>query len=190
MKTSTTCGVLFLLLGLNLLSACSDDKSQQTHNQATEMRVVQTTETPPSLAQDKGTECQYSDTTFIYNNQSYNVRDAIALMNHIHSCQKVGKYLAIDGHINPRVGGFVLFNTQTLEFEKSFVGNEFIFYQDDISTLVYIDNNQIYNYQEEVVATLPEDGLWALTFSPDGKEVLATDRENTHKTPLRFAFKR
>ena len=186
----TTGGVLFLLLGLHFLSACSDNTSFQTHNQPSEIRAAQTTETPPISAQDESEECQYSDTTLIYNNKSYDVRDEIPLINSIQSCQKVGKYFAIDGHINPRIGGYVLFNTQTLKFEKSFAGVEFIFYQDDISTLVYIDNNQIYNYQEEVVAQLPDDGLWELAFSSDGKEVVATDREETHKTPLRFALKR
>ncbi len=141
------------------------------------------------FAQEKSNSCQYKDTIFTYKNKQYDVREIIPLVNSIIDCRIVGKHLVLDGHINPMHGGYFIFNTETLKFDKDIVGSNLIFHSNDISTAIYIDFNKIYNYKGEQIASLPEDGLWELNYSTDGKQIIAIDRENPNKKPLYFSIK-
>lgn len=140
-------------------------------------------------AQEKSNSCQYQGSIFTYQNKQYDVREIIPLVGSINDCKRVGKYLVLEGHINPIHGGYFIFNTETRKFDKDIVGSDLIFHNDDINTAIYIDFNQIYNYKGEAIASLPEDGLWELHYSKDGKQIIANDRENPNKKPLFFQLK-
>ena len=83
----------------------------------------------------------------------------------------------IDGHIGPKNGAFLLFNTETRQFEDEIFGSNFIWYDDDITTAVYAFWNEIYRYDGSLVGTvLMTEGsyLYGLEFAENHSKVNAT----------------
>ena len=119
----------------------------------------------------------FAGTVFTYEDLSYDISDRVPGVNAILSCTKAGKHIVIDGHIGPKNGAFLLFNTETRQFEDEIFGSNFIWYDDDITTAVYAFWNEIYRYDGSLVGTvLMTEGsyLYGLEFAENHSKVKAT----------------
>ena len=119
----------------------------------------------------------FAGTVFTYEDLIYDISDRVPGVNAILSCTKAGKHIVIDGHIGPKNGAFLLFNTETRQFEDEIFGSNFIWYDDDITTAVYAFWNEIYRYDGSLVGTvLMTEGsyLYGLEFAENHSKVKAT----------------
>lgn len=119
----------------------------------------------------------FAGTVFTYEDLIYDISDRVPGVNAILSCTKAGKHIVIDGHIGPKNGAYLLFNTETRQFEDEIFGSNFIWYDDDISTAVYAFWNEIYRYDGSLVGTvLMTEGsyLYGLEFAENHSKVKAT----------------
>ncbi|MGE9984972.1 hypothetical protein [Desulfovibrio sp. SGI.169] len=91
---------------------------------------------------------------FKYGENDYNIRDIVPAINSIMACSAVGKYIVVDGHVNPMWGVYLIFNTETKRFEKGLEGANLIWRDDDISTAVYSSISNIYSYDGKILANI------------------------------------
>ncbi|MGN0425993.1 MAG: M56 family metallopeptidase [Acetatifactor sp.] len=119
----------------------------------------------------------FAGTVFTYEDLIYDISDRVPGVNAILSCTMAGKHIVIDGHIGPKNGAYLLFNTETKQFEDEIFGSNFIWYDDDITTAVYELWNEIYRYDGSLVGTvLMTEGsyLYSLEFAENHSKVRAT----------------
>lgn len=119
----------------------------------------------------------YAGTVFVYEDLFYNISDRVPGVNAILSCTMAGKHVVINGHISPKNGAYLLFNTETKQFEDEIYGSNFIWYDDDITTAVYAFWNEIHRYDGSLVGTvlMTEDSyLYDLEFAENHSKVRAT----------------
>ena len=119
----------------------------------------------------------FAGTVFTYEDLIYDISDRVPGVNAILSCTMAGKHVVIDGHIGPKNGAYLLFNTETKQFEDEIYGSNFIWYDDDITTAVYAFWNEIHRYDGSLVGTvlMTEDSyLYDLEFAENHSKVRAT----------------
>lgn len=100
-----------------------------------------------------GTAPRYEGTTFTYGKNTYDVTQLAPAANAITGCQIVGEHVVVEGHVNPQVGVYLIFNTQTMDFEGELTGTHLICHSDDITTAVYACREEIFDYAGNLLGT-------------------------------------
>jgi len=117
-----------------------------------------------------------SRTMFTYNGTQYDVTQYAPAVNAIMDIHTVGRHMVVEGHVGPKNGVYLIFNTETEEFEQVLSGNNLIWHSDDIHTAVYAFWGDIYTYDETLIGSVTENSpensyVRELSFSSDQKSV-------------------
>lgn len=127
----------------------------------------------------------FQGTIFTYKGRDYDLRDRSQAVNAILSCVPVGKYFVVESHSGPKNAFYSVFNTETEEFEKDFVGVSLIWRDDDLTTAVYAYGAEVFTYDGAVIGRcdLGEDGyICSLTFTGDGVRAAVAHMDGTEET--------
>ncbi len=150
------------------LSGCEDAGELQTKEMQASSQMV-------SESSEFGWD---NKTTFYYKGKAYDMRELDQGINAIEHCEKVGKYIVVDGHVGPHNGIYGIFNTETECFEKMFAGHHLTWHSDDITTAVYGFWNEIYNYDGELIAKCDigqdEGGIRGIEFIEENTKLKVT----------------
>lgn len=159
---------IFLLMVL-LLSACEQRQDfSETDAQEPDDSAVQ-------FSEEK--HFSFERTTFYYDGQSYDVTSRVEAINSILSVVPVGEKIAIECHVGPKNGVYLIFDTVSKSFEADILGNHLIWYHDDITTAVYSFWSDIYSYDGDMIKSydLAEDEfIYDLIFSDDYAQLIVT----------------
>ncbi len=134
----------------------------------------------------------WEGTTFTYGDATYDLTELAPAMNAILACDRVGRDILIEGHINPRVGVYLIYDTEERNFTAQLTGSNLIWQGEDLTTGLYTLQGDILDYTGELVASVDlaeGEYLCALAFSEDGRAVEATvltaaGEERTETIPL------
>ncbi len=111
-------------------------------------------------------------TTFYYNGTSYSLSEIAPAANAITNSIRVGDFIILECHVNPHIGCYEFFNIYSGDFNYEITGTNLIWKNDDLSTAVYSQYNQIYDFWGNLIGSVMEGEVYNLTFSGDN-EVIA-----------------
>ncbi len=118
-------------------------------------------------------EYSWKDRVFTYNGAKYDLADYDTVANAIMDCFQVGDWIVAECHVNPHVSQYLFFSLASGEFEEGITGANLIWQGEDLSTAVYSAWSEIYDYKGHVIGQVQEGEIFDLSFSDDGKYVLA-----------------
>ena len=127
----------------------------------------------------------FQGTVFTWQGKDYDLCQRRPAVNAILSCTPAGKYIVVEGHVGPKNAFYSVFNTETEEFEKDFVGVSLIWRDDDLTTAVYACGAEVFTYDGAVLGrcALGEDGyICGLTFTEDGVRAAVAHVDGTEET--------
>ena len=127
----------------------------------------------------------YQGTVFTWQGKDYDLRDRNQAVNAILSCTPAGKYIVVEGHGGPKNALYSVFNTETGEFEKDFIGVGLIWRDDDLTTAVYACGAEVFTYDGTVIGRcdLGEGGdLSGLRFTETGVRATVLHLDGTEGT--------
>lgn len=107
--------------------------------------------------------------------------------NAITDMLQVGRWIVIEAHVNPHRNLYYLYNLDTREIEKVFLGAHLTWLGDDITTAVYSDMDTLYTFQDQVIGMTDGAEISKITFAPDGKAILVEDFDG-HSYTFEFDF--
>ena len=127
----------------------------------------------------------FQGTVFTWQGKDYDLCQRRPAVNAILSCTPAGKYIVVEGHVGPKNAFYSVFNTETEEFEKDFVGVSLIWRDDDLTTAVYACGAEIRTWDDTVIGRcdLGEDGyLSSLSFTEGGVRATVLHLDGTEET--------
>jgi hypothetical protein len=110
-------------------------------------------------------------TAFIYEGKSYDLREH-GPINAVMSCKPAGRHIVIEGHVNPRNGIYLIFDTKTRSFVRELAGANLIWKGNDVQSCVYSFWADILDWDGNTVASVPLEGreyIRSLSFTTDGR---------------------
>ncbi|MBR2742067.1 MAG: hypothetical protein IKD89_00590 [Clostridia bacterium] len=177
--------IVLAVLFLVSLAACGgQDKSEEPEASPAESAQTEdgADESVPSEAEAASADYGFEGTVFTFDGEDYDMTEIAPPTNAVMSCTEAGKYIVVEGHINPQMGTYAIFNRDTREFESVIYGTNFIWYDDDLTTGVYADRNDICVYDGTVIASLElseREIIYDLSFTDDRSAVNATILDDT-----------
>jgi|GEM_PF-7034958 len=129
------------------------------------------------FADPRGGGYSFTGTVFTYNGVEYDIRDEAPAANAIIGATPVGQYIVVEGHVNPQVGVYCIFDTALERFTNTLAGTNLIWRGGDITTAVYSLGDDIYNYDGLLLAHMTTQGaeyISGLAFSDQGQSLIAT----------------
>ena len=127
----------------------------------------------------------FQGTVFTWQGKDYDLGRRNQAVNAILSCTPAGKYIVVEGHVGPKNAVYSVFNTETGEFEKDFIGVSLIWRDDDLTTAVYACGAEIRTWDDTVIGRcdLGEDGyLSSLSFTEGGVRATILHLDGTEET--------
>ena len=127
----------------------------------------------------------FQGTVFTWQGKDYDLRQRRPAVNAVLSSTPAGKYIVVEGHVGPKNAFYSVFNTETEEFEKDFVGVSLIWRDDDLTTAVYACGMEVFTWDGAVLGRceLGEDGyICGLTFTEDGVRATVLHLDGTEET--------
>ncbi|MCR5250705.1 MAG: hypothetical protein K6E50_08885 [Lachnospiraceae bacterium] len=104
--------------------------------------------------------------------REYDMTEIAPPTNAILSWTRVGDYLVFEGHINPNLGTYSLYDLQKGEFEQVLYGYDLTWQGNDITRSVYADGTKVFDYEGHVVYETDQDRqIIGVEFSGDYKEL-------------------
>ncbi len=179
--------VILTLALLFVFAACSSEKNSdaQESNEAAKQEA-ETSENVVKAVSDtaeqtgkesKPADFGYDGTIFTYDGVDYDMSETAPPTNAVMSCTEAGNNIVVEGHINPNMSSYSIYDKNTREFGNIIYGTSFIWRGDDVSTGVYAAWNEIIKYDGTVIASLDlQEGevIYDLAFSDDYASVNAT----------------
>ncbi len=131
-----------------------------------------------------GQHMNYNGLSFSINDMSFTLGEDIETSsNAITDMEEISdEWILITTHINPHVGQYYLYNNYSGMIENSFTGANLTWIGDDITTAVYSDYTEVYNYKGNVIYTTGSSEVESLEYSKDGFELHITDFEGNKFT--------
>ena len=115
-------------------------------------------------------EFSYEGTDLIYNDSTYPLPEYDGLpTDAIMGCTQVGNYIVVEGHINPHISSYHLFNIDTGNFENVLFGSCLTWYDEDITTLVCSQWGEIYDYRGDVIGRVDGIEISDLSYARKGR---------------------
>ena len=112
-----------------------------------------------------------SGTQFTVNGCVYDMTEYAAGVNAITDMYMVGDWLVVEGHMNPHIGAYCLFDIYGGQVSDTIVGANLTWLGDDITTAVYSAYENVYNIKHHVIYTVGTGEVESLKYSSDGTEV-------------------
>ena len=122
----------------------------------------------------ESTEISCEGTVFSYNGTDYEITERNKLVYSIWGYEKVGKNIIIQGNVGKNAAYYGIFNTETLEFEKDIMASKITYWNDDIYTMVYTIDNEIYDYYDNAingVELTDSEYIYDIYFEKAGKQL-------------------
>lgn len=119
-------------------------------------------------------EISCEGTVFSYNGNDYEITERNKLVYSIWGYEKVGKSIIIEGSVGKNAAYYGIFNTETLEFEKDIMASKITYWDDDIDTMVYSIDNEIYDYDDNAingVELMDSEYIYDIYFEDKGKQL-------------------
>lgn len=112
----------------------------------------ETTDPPPTELPDEPLE----GVIFTYQGKEYALREREAGVNSLMGETQVGTFLVVEGHINPNIAYYGIFDTESETFVKDILGTHLTWREDDITTAAYDvwSDSCIYGYDGQLLAQL------------------------------------
>ncbi len=174
-----------ILAGLFIFAfaACSSDKSEaQDAGEQAAAELTDAAEDASGVSQKMEYDYGFSGTTFTFDGTDYDMSEGAELVNAVVDAVPAGKNIVVEGHINPHMNAYGIFDTEAREFVNYVYGTCFIWYDGDVATGVYADHADICAYDGTVIASLDmseQEVVYAMAFSEDRSSVDVTILNDT-----------
>ncbi len=120
-------------------------------------------------------EYSYEALKFTVNGMEYDITDYVPLANAIMDMYQVGDWVVVDAHINPHTGAYIMVNTLTGNVEKTICGANLTWIDDDITTAVYSNYSELYNFKDHVIGTTDGEEIYEVSYDQSGTQVTVKD---------------
>ena len=120
-------------------------------------------------------EYSYDALKFTVNGMEYDITEYAPLANAIMDMYQVGDWVVVETHINPHTGAYILVNTLTGNVEKTIMGANLTWLGDDISTAVYSNYAELYNFKGHVIGTTDGEEIYDVLYDPSKTSVTVKD---------------
>ncbi len=117
---------------------------------------------------DRKPEFSSEGNKFIYNDCEYDMSDYAPASTAVMDCTQVGNWIIVDCHVNPHRGIYEFFNIDMGDFLYDLVGANFTWKGDDLSTGIYSDYGDVYDFWGNRIGTVPEGEVIELSFTDEG----------------------
>lgn len=108
---------------------------------------------PRTVKEPAAASYTLSGTSLIYDGTEYDLRTLYDGINAAMSVTPAGRYLVVEGHINPQVGGYGIFDTVSRAYVNAVFGTNLVWRGDDLQTGVYELRGTIYAYDGAEIGT-------------------------------------
>ncbi len=112
-------------------------------------------------------EFSYRDRTFIINGYEIDITPYAPAATAIMDAKRVGDWIIVECHNNPNIGTYLFYNIPDGfidDFEYRIDGANLIWWQDDLSTAVYQQYNDIYDIWGHRIGHIDDGELYELSF--------------------------
>ena len=96
-------------------------------------------------------------------------------VNAITDMRQVGDWVVIDGHVNPHMGAYYLFNIYHGWISKTIWGASLTWLGDDITTAVYSSENGVYDFKDNLLGTTDGTEVYDIKYNKSGSMLEVTD---------------
>ena len=124
---------------------------------------------------DADQEFSYDGLTFTINGMDYEITDYAAMANAIMDMYAVGDWIVVETHINPHTGAYILYNTLSADVEKTILGANLTWINDDITTAVYSNYSDVYNFKDHLIGMSEGEEIYDIKYDPDGSQITVKD---------------
>ena len=121
---------------------------------------------------NSGIKTRNDSTMFYYRHKAYDLLEINPNITGIMQETQAGNSIVIECHMNPQNNVYIIYNTETMEFDKTIIGTSLTWMGDDIQTGVYAHGDKICRYNGYVVGQAsicpPVDYIDSLSVEDDG----------------------
>lgn len=132
---------------------------------------------------DAKQEFSYEGMNFTINDVTMDLTyDYDSVANAIMDMYQVGSWIVIETHVNPHHGIYYLYNIYTGQIEKAITGANLTWVGDDITTAVYSDWNQVFDFKENCIGWSDGAEIQDLAYNSAGTQVTVKDMDGNITT--------
>ena len=109
----------------------------------------------------------YKDMTFTINGFDIDMHEAVPAATAIMDCRQVGDWIIVECHVNPHYSAYEFYNVNDGligYFQYEIVGANLIWQGDDLSTAVYTQYNEVYDFWGHPIGSVQEGEIYELSF--------------------------
>ena len=119
-----------------------------------------------------GIKTRNDSTMFYYRHKAYDLLEINPNITGIMQYTQAGNSIVIECHMNPQNNVYFIYNTETMEFDKTIIGTSLTWKGDNLQTGVYSHGDKICRYNGYVVGKAsicpPVDYIDSLSIGDDG----------------------
>ncbi len=121
--------------------------------------------------------------SFTVGGKTYGLADIAQVANSFTECTACGSRIIIEGHSNPHNSEYIIYNTDTCEFEEPMFGACLSWVDDDINTCIYAMWESLYDRGGNVIATAGGE-IMGIDYAEDGKSAVLTWYEDEEEKTM------
>ena len=129
-------------------------------------------------------EFSYEGTKITINGHEMDIQEYAPAANAIMDCTRVGDWIIVECHVNPHTSLYEFYNINSGDFEYDIAGANLTWLGDDLSTAVYSDYNQIFDFWGKRIGQVDEGEVYGLEWLDEetvGAECRIIDGKGTEK---------
>ncbi len=107
-------------------------------------------------------EFSYDGTKFIINGRERDIHELAPAATAIMDCIRVGDWIIVDCHVNPHIGIYEFYNINSGDFEYEIEGANLTWHGDDLSTAVYSNYNQVFDFWGHLIGWVDEGEIYGI----------------------------
>ncbi len=112
----------------------------------------------------------YKGMNFIIDGHEIDMKQHAPAATAITDCTRVGDWIIVECHVNPDMNIYEFYNINDGMidyFEYGIAGTNLIWQEDDLSTAVYLNYNQLYDFWGHLIGSVQEGEIYDLSFVDD-----------------------
>ncbi len=183
--------IISIVLVIIICSLMGCNNADNKPEQPDEPSISPSSNPSLSLRLSDTAKASFEGVIFKYDGTEYNINERDSSVNAIINITDADKYIIIEGHINPKVSYYGIFDTSTKTFEKDILGTNLTYHDNDINTIVYASMGEIYNYEGQVIANcnLSDSSFISnISFINDNKQIEVTIDDPNQENPTTMTF--
>lgn len=170
-----------------VVAVCFLTNPKEEKEEAEKQQILEQPISEPDLQQNEEPQIYVEGTIFHYKGTDFDITERNSLVYNVREYIELDSYILVVGSIGKNAEYYGVFNTATQTFERDIEASRLIYRNNDIRTMVYFFEKEIFDYDGNVIRTCEleeSEYIYDISFAEDGTKLkIEIGRVNSDAPP-------